>query len=343
MTNFHPIRKPLHIHQRLAPAVDICDFSGTADVAIVHYNPDGWHDLLTEAQRVIMERAKVRIGHWVWEMAQVPTAWYPGFDKVDMIWAPSRYCAGIFAARAKVPVEVVPYIVNVPQQVSNPSGVIGLRRELGLSEGNRIILYAFDGSSYLIRKNPFALIHAFSQSGLAERGWRLVLKAKNLLDSPAQGQRLRQEVERAEGVILVDRSVDKAVMEEFMRAADIYASPHCSEGFGLTIAEAMALGKIVVATDYGGSCDILDAECGFPVRYQLRSLDEDHGHYTRQGGAWAQIDEAHLSQSLIQAAELVSTGDLRLGEAARRRIRDLLSPAAVGAKMRESISQILGR
>jgi glycosyltransferase involved in cell wall biosynthesis len=342
MTNFHPIRKPLHIHQRLAPAVDICDFSGTADVAIVHYNPDGWHGLLTESQRQIIDRAKLKIGLWVWEMASIPTSWFPNFDEVEAIWTPSHYCAEIFAARARVPVDVVPHVIANTFSVFDPARTIVMRQELGLSEENRIILYAFDGSSYLIRKNPFALIRAFSQSQLAKKGWRLVLKVKNLYDRPAEGIRLGREVERAEGVILVDRAVDEAAMGEFMRAADIYASPHCSEGFGLTIAEAMALGKIVVATDYGGSRDLLDAECGFPVRYTLRSLDDDYGHYRREGGLWAQIDETHLSESLIEASELVMAGDFRLGDAARSRVRDRLSPSAVGAKMHESISRLTG-
>jgi glycosyltransferase involved in cell wall biosynthesis/Tfp pilus assembly protein PilF len=337
--NFYPIKRPFHVHQQISPAVDICDFSGVADVAIVHLNPEGWSELLSEAETAVIEDAKVRVGLWVWEMEQIPRNWYPVFNFVDAIWAPSRYCADTFAASAKVPVHVIPHVVTVPPSATDMARVAALRQSLAADE--RIILYAFDGSSYLARKNPFALVRAFDRSGLAGTGWRLILKTKHLQDSPAQGARLRQAVERTEGVVLVDRSFDKTAMDNLMRAADIFASPHCSEGFGLTIAEAMALGKIVVATDYGGSRDFLDAKCGFPVRYNLQSPDEDHGHYTQEGGVWAQVDEAHLAEMLIEASELVVAGDRRLGEAGCRRIADLLSPAVVGARMRESISQLL--
>ena len=42
---------------------------------------------------------------------------------------------------------------------------------LGLSADARVILYVFDGSSYLVRKNPAALVRAFEQSDLAAEGW----------------------------------------------------------------------------------------------------------------------------------------------------------------------------
>jgi glycosyltransferase involved in cell wall biosynthesis len=341
--NFEPIRRPFHIHQQVTPAVDMCDFTGPPDVAIVHLNPDGWSGLLTERQRRTIYEAKLSIGVWVWEMANLPEDWFPFFDQVRAIWAPSRYCADIFSTRARVPIDVIPHVVTVPPLDPDPIRVDMLRRGLGLSEGDRIILYAFDGSSYLVRKNPFALVRSFAQSGLAGNGWRLALKAKHLSDSPVQGELLRQQVERTQGVVLIDRAVSKATMSQLMRTADIYASPHCSEGFGLTIAEAMAMGKLVVATDYSGSSDFLDAECGFPIRYQLRSLDDDCGHYTRDGGVWAHVDEEHFTESLIEAAGLITAGDMRLGDAARRRICDLFSPQAVGAKMCESLSRLLDR
>ena len=118
---------------------------------------------------------------------------------------------------------VIPHVVTVPPPATGSVCASVLRQSLGLGEDHRIILYAFDGSSYLVRKNPFALVRAFDRSGLAGTGWRLILKTKHLLDSPAQGTRLRQVVECTDGVILVDRSFDKAAMDDLMRAADIFA------------------------------------------------------------------------------------------------------------------------
>ncbi len=338
--NFYPIRRPFHIHQQVAPAVDICDFSGDADIAVVHLNPDAWPGLLSAPQKEIVRRAKRSVGLWVWEMADIPENWRPVFDEVDAIWAPSQYCAEVFAAKTRRPVEVIPHVVRVDRTIPDPARAAAMRKELQLSERDRIILYAFDGSSYLVRKNPFALVNAFARSGLATKGWKLVLKTKHADDSEEAGKRLERLVGSSPGVLLIDRIVSRGTMDELMRAADIYASSHCAEGFGLTIAEAMAMGKIVVATDYSGSRDFLDANCGFPVGYRLQSLDDDHGHY-RRGGVWAQVDEPQLADALVRATERVMAGDARIGEAARARIEDRLSLETVGAKMRQSILRLL--
>ena len=49
-----------------------------------------------------------------------------------------------------------------------------------------------------------------------------------------------------------------------IRAFDCYVSPHRVESFGLTVAEAMALGVPVIATDYGGTVDFVTEEADFP-------------------------------------------------------------------------------
>jgi hypothetical protein len=77
------------------------------------------------------------------------------------------------------------------------------------------------------------------------------------------------------------------------------------------------------------------------VRYKLQAPDEDYGHYTRAGGMWAQVDEEHLAECLLAAAEIVEQGDKSLGDAARRRIAERLSPIAVGKRMQESLTRLL--
>ena len=59
-----------------------------------------------------------------------------------------------------------------------------------------------------------------------------------------------------------------------MAAADCYVSLHRSEGFGLTLAEAMALGKPVIATGYSGNLDFMTPETSYlvPWRYGVRFL-----------------------------------------------------------------------
>ena len=331
--NLHPIKKPFHIHKPLSPPVDAIDFGGPADIAIVHLNPDSWF-LLTDEQRHAIRQARKRIGYWVWEMAHIPEAWRHDFSSVDRIWAPSTYCAELFAAENGAPVDVIPH----PVPVLVPSSVdrAAVLERIGLAPEARIILFVFDGSSYLVRKNPAALVRAFAASGLVRQGWSLVLKTKHLMDRPEEGAAFRSLAETTNGVILIDRAIDNNELQQLRAVTDVFASPHCSEGFGLTIAEAMAAGKKVVATDFGGSRDYLDASTGYPVKARPWTLTEDHGHYTK-GGVWARIDEPALAAALIEAAE---AGD-DIGARARARIAERLSYAHVGELIAASLRETL--
>ena len=336
LLNFHPIKLPFHIHKPLVPPADIIDFEGPADIAVVHLNPDSWH-LLTEWQRAAIAGAGRRIGYWVWEMAHIPPAWRQNFGAVDRIWAPSRYCAELFAAQGQAPADVIPHVV--PVAPTKPLDRRAALARLGLPTDRRTILYVFDGSSYLVRKNPAALIRAFSASALAARGWSLILKTKHLHDRPEEGEAFRAFASATEGVALIDRSMSADELSELLTVTDIYASPHCSEGFGLTIAEAMAAGKPVVATDFGGSRDFLDSTNGWPVRWHPWRLEQDFGHYT-EGGDWARIDEPALTATLIRAAEAVERGDDSKGAAAHRRISETLSHEAVAVRIAASFAAV---
>lgn len=326
LLNLHPIHRPFHVHGKTAPYTDVRDFEGPADICIINLNPDAWPSLIDERLRRIINNAGRRIGLWVWEMEQAPSDWLPTFGEIDEIWTPSHYCKGAFEAASDKPVRVVPHVVNVNriQPVSSE-----IRKKLGLPKDRPLILYSFDGASYLIRKNPFALVRAFAASNLAQKGWSLVLKTKNLYDHPEQGSQLDRLVDDADEVYLRNQNLSKGDNVALFDACKIYASPHSSEGFGLTIAEAMAAGKIVVATDYGGPRDFLDATCGFPVSWKKMKLDRDHGHYAN-GGVWARVDEAALAKALEAAADAALDPAQHLGTAAMQRIRNQLSREAVG-------------
>lgn len=335
--NLHPIKTPFHIHKPLAPPIDIVEFGGPADIAIVHLNPDCWF-ILTDEQRAEVARARKRIGYWVWEMGHLPDGWRRDFSSVDRIWTPSSYCAAVFAAQDEAPVDVIPHPVAVPPPVAlDRKAALG---RLGLGAQARIILFVFDGSSYLIRKNPAALIRAFAASGLASTGWALVLKTKHLMDRPEEGAQLATLAGETDGVVLIDRALPNDELRSLGALADIYASPHCSEGFGLTIAEAMAAGKPVVATDFGGSTDYLDATTGYPVKARPWTLTDDFGHYTK-GGVWARIDEPALAATLVKAAQDVARGDGRIAAAARARIADRLSYDRIGALVAASLRETM--
>lgn len=335
--NAYPVVKPFHIHRLVCPAIETIDFSARPDIAIVHLNPDSWN-VLTDEQQAIIRSAKQRIGYWVWETDTVPLSWQQELRSVDRIWAPSHYCARIFADVVDVPVDVVPHPVQVPGRIA--TGREAMLRRFGIDPDLRVILYIFDGASYLIRKNPEALIRAFAASGLAAQGWKLVLKVKHLHDRPEAAWQLMTLAEATPSVHILEVSLYADEVTSLIAAADIYASPHCSEGFGLTVAEAMAVGKPVVVTDYGGTQDFIDATCGYPVAASMWTLDRNHGHYLA-GHSWAKVDEAALAAALVRAAKAIMVGDYAIGAAAKTNVTRLLSYDAVADAIRASMAAVV--
>ncbi|MCJ2122968.1 rhamnan synthesis F family protein [Methylobacterium sp. J-077] len=340
--NVHPMERSFHVHARVGPGWQARTFSGAPDVALVHFNGDSWHALMSARQLDIAASARLKIGLFVWETSHVPGGWLPTVDGLDAIWAPTEFCAAIFRQITDIPVDVVPYVVeNEPGEPASAAAKANLRKAFSIDPSRKVILYAFDGSSYLARKNPHALIRAFRAAGLAQSGWQLVLKTKHVFDLPDEGKKLLDLVGKTGDVVVIDQPLSQNELGALFELCAVYASSHSSEGFGLTIAEAMEMGKVVVATDYGGSRDFLDATCGFPVKAEIAALDQTYGPYLR-GAEWGQVDEDDLARALTDAARAVTSGDAeRIGATARARIRERLSIGAVAAAMEASLSRLL--
>lgn len=123
-----------------------------------------------------------------------------------------------------------------------------------------------------------------------------------------------------------------------MASCDCYVSLHRSEGYGLTMAEAMALGKPVIATNYGGNTDFMTSENSYLVDYKIETWEKRVGPYR---GGWS-IAEADVEQAAFYMRRVYEDRDeaRRIGEKARRDVEATLSPKAVGLKMRARLEAI---
>jgi glycosyltransferase involved in cell wall biosynthesis len=123
-----------------------------------------------------------------------------------------------------------------------------------------------------------------------------------------------------------------------MAACDCYVSLHRSEGLGLTIAEAMALGKPTIATSYSGNVDFLNETNGYPVGYSLVRVGPHSSPYDPQA-LWAQPDIGSAADALRAVVEDPAEAARR----GRRAMSDLaaqFSPARCGALMATRLATI---
>ena len=86
---------------------------------------------------------------------------------------------------------------------------------------------------------------------------------------------------------MIDQRLPKEELNGLIAACNCYVSLHRSEGLGLTIAEAMMLGKPTIATAYSGNLDFMDENNSLLVGYDLVEIESDAGPYEK-GHRWAE-------------------------------------------------------
>jgi glycosyltransferase involved in cell wall biosynthesis len=299
-------------------------------ISIVHVNADTIPSFLHYHARSLA-RARYKIAIWVWELPAFRDEWAKELRHFDEIWTPSTFCRRAIEAMTSKPVTVAPHVA-LGADLTEP----GSREAFGIGKDEFAFLYMFDGSSMVERKNPRCLVDAFQAAFSPHDPVRLVLKASY------PDRELSEYLDRLAAsdprCAVLRRAMGAREIAGLIRACDCYVSPHRSEGFGLTVAEAMALGRPVIATDYGGTADFVTDEVGFPLRYRLVEVDRDHGPY-QKGAIWADPSREHLRDLLrYVVAEPAAAADK--GRRARARMLKAYSAAAIGAVMRERLDAI---
>jgi glycosyltransferase involved in cell wall biosynthesis len=189
------------------------------------------------------------------------------------------------------------------------------RRTLGISEQDEFNLFIFDYFSTFKRKNPLGLIEAHILAFPDESGPKLVIKTINGQSHASQQEQLRYAVGTRKDIVIINEYMSREQLHSLISECQTYISLHRSEGYGLTLAEAMSLGKPVIATDYSGNLDFMNESNAILVPYELVAVGNDAYPYP-EDSLWAQPDiefAAKLMRELYVDLDL----RLRIGDQAR--------------------------
>jgi glycosyltransferase involved in cell wall biosynthesis len=274
-----------------------------------------------------------RIGPWYWELERFPPQWMHAFHAVDELWVASPFIRDCLARVSPRPV----LLISPPVEVSLRRAYA--RADFGLPADKFLFLFSYDFDSYVQRKNPRACIAAFLEA-FAPGNDRVMLAIKTLHGDryPEQLAELRAIARADPRVRLLELSLSRDESFGLISVCDSYLSLHRSEGFGLGMAEAMALGKPVVATGYSGNLAFMRPDNSCLVGYRLVPVGADK-YLQGEGQVWAEPDIADAAR---QMRRLVQDAAFRveLGARAARHMAEHFSARAVGLRVRERLEAI---
>lgn len=294
------------------------DMPSKSGILLLHVNAPETEPALIKLGLSRLRRWHV-VGYWAWELPVPRPDWLPATRYLSEIWTPSTFVTNAFQSAVDIPVKTAPHFVRPPiQQIAR-----------SVHESNApICLLMADGRSSFHRKNVLGGIRMFRNALVDRPDARLTVKLRNIDDYPAFNAAIQEEIGNDARVTVLNGSVPSAERWSILSRHNILLSPHRSEGFGLHIAEAMALGSCVVATGWSGNLEFMSPDTSVLLPYTLEPASDPFGVYDPpEGAVWAAVDEA----AAISALQVLAADPDRrraLGKAAKAHITTTLNGSA---------------
>lgn len=234
------------------------------------------------------------------EYGGLPAEWIgPLRDVVDELWVPTswvRDCAiqsGVDAEK----VHLVPYGIDTER--FRPDGPT---YPLATKKATRFL---FVGGC-IHRKGVDILLESYLTTFSADDDVCLVIKPYGT-DSVYRNSSLEQDIRRAAAgngaeIEFIDSDLGFEDLAALYRSCTALVHPYRGEGFGLTIAEAMACGIPVVVPNGGACLDFCDDSVGWML--DARVVTANVGEFTasKAGWWWLEPSREHLANALREIA-----------------------------------------
>jgi glycosyltransferase involved in cell wall biosynthesis len=306
------------------------------DVNIIVINGDRMEDFAHDVGEEFFA-GRPTIGVWWWEVDPLPIEeWEPALKWLDEIWVGTDFIRGLIEPHVDVPVWVFPVPVSA-ERLEEPLE----RSYFGWKKDETVFLYIWDYHSTEARKNPSGLVEAYRRAFPEGSKTRLVLKCINHENVPEADEKVRVAAAGRDDITIIDRFLSAREKNALLELCDCYVSPHRSEGFGYTPAEAMLLSKPVVMTDYGGTTQYADETVARIVEWAPARVGPDALPYPSYG-RWADPDLDDLGAALRWIVEEPEAA-AAMAERGRRRIEERHNPVAGGTAMRERLELVRDR
>ena len=213
-----------------------------------------------------------------WEFTTGLLEFSPNIGNVDTVIAMSDFNHDVFT-------QLLPKTVNVKKIIypfffegKNIPDKLNIRTKYKIPADAFVVFFNFDYGSSFNRKNPDGSIRAFAKAFAKVDNAYLVFKTKGAARHKEERDklaRLSDELGVTQRVIMIDDYLPQDDIYGLTGACDVYLSLHRGEGFGLGIAEAMSLGKAVIATNYSSTTEFCLPTTSIPIPYTIAKVPKD--------------------------------------------------------------------
>ena len=261
------------------------------------------------------------IGCWAWELSVAPNSWLGVSRHLSEVWGCSEFVTQAFSPHLSIPLTTVPISVQAPDEIKPKS----IRPA---SEPLHILVMA-DGKSSFHRKNIAAALRIYNQTFANTDDARLTIKLRNAAIYPDVLEEMTTLAAGNPHITILDKSICNAERWQMISDHDVILSAHRAEGFGLHLAEAMSLGRVVIATGWSGNMDFMDETNSIPLPYTLKPASDPYGVYQPpDNSVWADVDEVAAVKALQRIADDRASAS-ETGARAAKSIKHTLSGKAL--------------
>lgn len=241
------------------------------------------------------------IGSWAWELNVAPPGWVDVARHLSEVWTCSAFASSAFDDQVPHRVKTVPISVSPPSDLDVSAIAKGPHP---LDDTTMRVLVMADGKSSFHRKNIFTAVNMFNQAFGDTSKAQLTLKLRNAHEFPQIIDELSSLISDRKNITLIDASISSAQRWQMIMDHDVILSAHRAEGFGLHLAEAMSLGKVVIATGWSGNMTFMNTQNAILLPYTLQPVSDPYGIYQPPEGAmWAEVNQQAGEKALKRIAD----------------------------------------
>lgn len=210
-----------------------------------------------------------KIGYFVWESSELHNNDSEVLKDFDEIWTASNYCKDIFSQYIDSNlIKVVPHPIPIPSKLPK-------------KYKNFTILIIGNISSNVDRKNIVGNLEVAKIIKSKYKDVNVIFKTFTGSDNE---RNILKQIIGDSKIKVIDEYYSSDKVQDLIGKCHVLISLHRSEGFGLTLAEAMAVGTVPIATGYSGNVDFMK-DTNLLINYKLVDISVPYFK-----GQWAEPD-----------------------------------------------------